>query len=145
MSLLYAKTHYIVNIQSKWKNTVLVCSYTVIRPKHSLVGHLLSVPAEGAVECHRLFAAQSFSETTVELTEAPQTRDKLPAADREDIEKVREQQKEERERKWTQRKINSIRWCAQRGKIKKNLWNKDTGIYGKIEGLGEKKREKSDK
>lgn len=54
---------------------------------NSLVCHLLSVPAEGAVECRRLFAAQRFSETTVELTEAPQTRDKLPAADREEIEK----------------------------------------------------------
>lgn len=62
--------------------------------KYSLVCHLLSVPAEGAVECCRLFAAQSFSETTVELTEAPQTRDKLPAADREEIEKVWKQQKE---------------------------------------------------
>ncbi len=34
--------------------------------------------------------------------------------------------------------------CAQRGKIKKNPWNKDTGIYGKIEGHGEK-REKNQK
>jgi len=53
-----------------------------------LVCHLLSVPAEGAVECRRLLATQRFSEITVELTEAPQTRDKLPAADREEIEKV---------------------------------------------------------
>jgi len=47
-----------------------------------LVCHLLSVPAEGAVECRRLLATQRFSEITVELTEAPQTRDKLPAADK---------------------------------------------------------------
>lgn len=45
----------------------------VIGLKYSLVCHLLSIPAEGAVECRRLFAAQSFSEAAVELTEAPQT------------------------------------------------------------------------
>lgn len=71
---------------------------------YSLVCHLLSVPAEGAVERCRLFAAQSFSETTVELTEAPQTRDKLPAADREEIESIQEQKKKEKE-EWASMKI----------------------------------------
>lgn len=52
---------------------------SALQMKHSLVRHLLSIPAEGAVEWCWLFTAQSLPETTVELTEAPQTRDKLPA------------------------------------------------------------------
>lgn len=81
----------------------------VIRLKYSLVCHLLSVPAEGAVECRGLFAAQSFSEATVELTEAPQTRDKLPAAIRKEIREYRkkkERQKEKNEVEPKKEKLN---------------------------------------
>ena len=45
---------------------------------YSLVGHFLSVPAEGVVERGWLTAAQCLPQATVERAEAPQAGDELP-------------------------------------------------------------------